>query len=332
MSQPAVKPEHRFDALIAAARRALKIERKALDRLIVELDGELGNALARAIDLIRAARGRTILSGIGKSGHIARKIAATLASTGTPAYFVHPAEASHGDLGMITADDVLLVLSNSGESPELKDLLNYSRRFAIPLIAMTARKAGSLAQAADVVLCMPQAEEACSIGLAPTSSTTMQLALGDAIAMSLLEDRGFDARRFKDFHPGGKLGAALKHVREIMHHGAAMPLCDERTPMSHALLIMTEKSLGCLGVLDADGRLNGIITDGDLRRHMSSDLLELTAGNIMTTTPKTMAPEELAADALNLMNTLKITSVFVVEDGRPTGVVHIHDLLRLGIA
>jgi arabinose-5-phosphate isomerase len=318
--------------LIAAARRALQVERSALDQLIAELDGELGSAFSRAIDVIRAARGRVIVSGIGKSGHIARKIAATLASTGTPAYFVHPAEASHGDLGMITGEDVLLVLSNSGESPELKDLLNYCRRFSIQVIAVTAKSASSLAAASDVVLCVPQAEEACAIGLAPTSSTTMQLALGDAIAVSLLEDKGFDARRFRDFHPGGKLGAALTHVREIMHRGAAVPLCEKETPMSQALLIMTEKSLGCLGVVDGGGRLAGIITDGDLRRHMSGHLLELTAGDIMTATPKTMAPDELAAEALNLMNTVKITSLFVVESGKPMGVVHIHDLLRLGIA
>ncbi len=332
MSKPALKPEVRPDALIAAARRALGIERAALDLLIAELDGELGRALARAIDLIGAARGRTILSGIGKSGHIARKIAATLASTGTPAYFVHPAEASHGDLGMITPEDVLLVLSNSGESPELKNLLSYSRRFGIPVIAMTARSGSSLAQASDIVLCMPRAEEACSIGLAPTSSTTMQLALGDAIAMSLLEDKGFDARRFKDLHPGGKLGAALTHVREIMHGGEAVPLCEERTPMSQALLVMTAKSLGCLGVLDRGGALSGIITDGDLRRHMSPDLLGRTAGDVMTPNPRTIAPDELAQEALNVMNTAKITSLFVIEAGKAVGVVHIHDLLRLGIA
>jgi arabinose-5-phosphate isomerase len=332
VTQPALKSELRRTVLLAAARRALAVERSALDRLIGELDGDLGNTFERAIDVMRAARGRVIVSGIGKSGHIARKIAATLASTGTPAYFVHPAEASHGDLGMITAEDVLLVLSNSGESPELKDLLNYCRRFAIQVIAMTARSTSSLAAASDFVLCIPQAEEACSIGLAPTSSTTMQLALGDALAVSLLEDKGFDARRFKDFHPGGKLGAALTHVREIMHRGTAVPLCDKATPMSQALLIMTEKSLGCLGVVDHDGVLAGIITDGDLRRHMSPQLLGLRAGEIMTPHPKSMAPDELAADALKLMNAAKITSVFIIEDGKPLGVVHIHDLLRLGIA
>jgi arabinose-5-phosphate isomerase len=320
------------DLWLASIRRAVSAENEGLRQLLTALDGPLGAAVCAAIDRIKRARGRVILAGIGKSGYIARKIAATLASTGTPAMFVHPAEASHGDLGMITADDVVVMVSNSGESLELKDILAYSRRFAVPLIAITANPAGTLAAEADIVLLLPQAPEACPIGLAPTTSTLLQLALGDAIAVALLEDKGFNAKQFRTFHPGGRLGAALTHLDAIMHKDARLPLVAPGTRMAEALLVMTEKSFGCLGVIDAAGRLAGIITDGDLRRHMSKNLIDLAAGEVMTRSPKTMAPDALASEALEVLNSAKITSLFIVDaDGRPVGLIHIHDLLRLGV-
>ncbi|MGH6874294.1 MAG: KpsF/GutQ family sugar-phosphate isomerase, partial [Aestuariivirgaceae bacterium] len=282
MDQKLRRPEDLPASLVAAAKRALETEHVGLQQLIDALDGPLGTAFLNAFELIRRTRGRVILSGIGKSGHIARKIAATLASTGTPALFVHAAETSHGDLGMITRDDVLLVLSTSGETADLRNLLRYAQRFEIPLIAMTTREQSMLALAANVVLPIPAAAEACPIGLAPTTSTTLQLALGDALAISLLEDKGFSAVQFRDFHPGGKLGASLTYVHEIMHSGERMPLCDVDTLMSQCLLTMTEKSFGCLGILAADGSLCGLITDGDLRRHMRPNLLSLPASAIMT--------------------------------------------------
>jgi arabinose-5-phosphate isomerase len=331
MDQPSRRFDGRPASLIQTARRALKTEQLGLEKLIESLDGSLGAAFVRAFELIRNTRGRVILSGIGKSGHVARKIAATLASTGTPALFVHAAETSHGDLGMITPEDVLIVLSTSGETADLKNLLNYAQRLNIPLVAMTTREQSMLALAAEVVLPIPLAAEACPIGLAPTTSTTLQLALGDALAVALLEDKGFSAVQFREFHPGGKLGASLTHVREIMHTGDRMPLCERDIPMSQALLIMTEKSFGCLGVLDGEGALCGIITDGDLRRHMQADLLALHAYDVMTSEPKVIEPSVFASDALSLMNTRKITSLFVVAADRPVGIVHIHDLLRLGI-
>jgi arabinose-5-phosphate isomerase len=331
MDQPLPPPVDQRVSLVAAARRALQIENAGLETLIEALDGILGAAFVRAFNLIRSTRGRVILSGVGKSGHVARKIAATMASTGTPALFVHAGETSHGDLGMITAEDVLLVLSTSGETADLRNLLRYAQRFGIPIIAMTSREHSTLALAANVVLPIPAAAEACPLGLAPTTSTTLQLALGDALAVALLEDKGFNAVQFRDFHPGGKLGASLTHVSEIMHTGDHMPLCKRNIPMSHALLIMTEKSFGCLGILDSDGTICGIITDGDLRRHMRPDLLDLDACEIMTPGPKVIEPSVFASDALSLMNTRQITSLFVVEANRPVGIVHIHDLLRLGI-
>jgi arabinose-5-phosphate isomerase len=317
---------------LASVRRAVAIESEGVNQLLAALDGPLGSAVCRAVDTIRQARGRVILAGIGKSGYIARKIAATLASTGTPAMFVHPAEASHGDLGMITGDDVVIMVSNSGESPELKDILAYSRRFAVPLIAITANKVGTLAAEADIVLLLPQAPEACPIGLAPTTSTLLQLALGDAIAVALLEDKGFNAKQFRTFHPGGKLGAALTHLDAIMHKDARLPLVAPGMRMAEALLVMTEKSFGCLGVTDEAGRLVGIITDGDLRRHMSKNLIDLPAGEVMTPSPRTMPPDALASEALEALNSAKITSLFIVDgEGRPIGLIHIHDLLRLGV-
>jgi arabinose-5-phosphate isomerase len=317
---------------LASARRSIETEQQGMTALIEALSGPLGEAVADAVELIIAARGRVILSGMGKSGHIGRKIAATLASTGTPALFVHPAEASHGDLGMITTQDVVIMISNSGESAELRDMLTYTRRFAVPLIAMTARADSTLAREADVVLLIPNAREACPIGLAPTTSTLLQLALGDALAIALLEDKGFTAKDFREFHPGGKLGAQLKHVSDVMHGRDELPLAPPELRMSDALLIMTARSFGCLGVTDASGTLVGIVTDGDLRRHMSKELIDLRVADVMTHHPKTIDPDALTGEALELLNSAKITSVFVVDaEHKPIGLLHIHDLLRVGV-
>ena len=287
--------------------------------------------LGEAIRLIRGCRGRVIVTGIGKSGHIGMKVAGTLSSTGTPAFFVHPSEASHGDLGMITRDDVILAFSWSGETVELSNLVSYSRRFAVPLIAITSNAESALGKAADVVLALPQSKEACPHGLAPTTSTMMQLALGDCLAIALLESKGFTARDFKVFHPGGQLGARLKFVGDIMHKGDRLPLTAADIPMAEAIVVMTEKAFGCLGVVDADGMLAGIITDGDLRRHMGDGLLSRTTGDIMTAGPKTVTPDLLASAALEVINSSSITALFVVEDGHPVGIIHIHDLLRAGV-
>jgi arabinose-5-phosphate isomerase len=277
--------------------------------------------------------------GMGKSGHVGRKIAATLASTGTPALFVHPGEASHGDLGMIVPGDGVLALSNSGETAELADLIAHARRFGLPLVAVTARAGSALGGAADVALVLPEAEEACPMGLAPTTSTAMQMALGDALAVALLRRRGFTAADFHRFHPGGRLGAQLgarlKRVRDLMHTGADMPLGDAALPMAQALLVMTEKRFGCLGVIGSDGRLAGIVTDGDLRRHMGPDLLARAVGEIMTASPRTIGAEALAAEALHAMNAhaRPVTALFVVDTaGMPVGILHLHDLLRAGVA
>jgi len=315
-----------------SARRALTTEAEGLQQLIAALDGPLGDAFAKSVQLIRTAKGRVVMTGMGKSGHIARKIAATLASTGTPASFVHPAEASHGDLGMITPDDVVIMISNSGESPELRDILIYAKRFAVPLVAITSVATSTLGQEADIVLPLPRAKEACPNGLAPTTSTLLQLALGDALAMALLEDKGFSAHDFRKFHPGGKLGAQLKHVRDIMHKRDELPLGPETLPMSDALIVMTQKSYGCFGVVDPQGRLTGIVTDGDLRRNMRPDLLNSTVGHVMTRAPKTISPDALASEALEQLNAMKITSLFAIDaEQRPVGLVHIHDLLRIGL-
>lgn len=300
--------------------------------LLAALDGPLADGFKKAIAVISKAEGRTIISGMGKSGHVGRKIAATLSSTGTPAMFVHPAEASHGDLGMITSKDAVLMISNSGESAELRDMLNYVKRFAVPLIAMTASPDSTLAQAADAVLALPQAREACPNGLAPTTSTLLQLALGDALAVALLEDKGFSAVDFREFHPGGKLGAQLTHVASLMRKGDALPLAGTGMKMADAIVVMTEKSCGCLGVVDHDGQLIGIITDGDLRRSMRPGLLAHTTSSIMTKHPKTITGDALASEALELLNSKSITSVFVIDETKkPVGLVHIHDLLRAGV-
>jgi arabinose-5-phosphate isomerase len=282
--------------------------------------------------MIKAARGRVIVSGMGKSGHIGNKIAATLSSTGTPAFFVHPAEASHGDLGMITSDDVIIAMSWSGETAELKNLINYSRRFRIGLIAITADAASTLGKAADIALVLPQAREACPHNLAPTTSSLMQLALGDALAIALLESRGFTALDFRELHPGGRLGAALTFVRDLMHTGPEMPLKPIGTRMSDAIVEMSAKGWGCVGITDAAGHLVGIVTDGDLRRHMRPDLLEALVEDVMTWGPNTVRPDQLASEALEILNSLKRTVLLVVEGKRAVGLVHMHDLLRAGVA
>jgi arabinose-5-phosphate isomerase len=316
----------------ASARRTLDLEIGGLAALKAAIEGSLGEAFATAVTLIRAARGRVIVTGMGKSGHVGQKLAATLASTGTPAFFVHPGEASHGDLGMVTREDVIVALSWSGETAELASILSYSRRFGVPLIAITSREGSALGKAADTVLMLPVSQEACPHGLAPTTSTTMQLAMGDCLAIALLEARGFSASDFKIFHPGGQLGANLRYAADVMHKGDRLPLCAPGTQMAEALVIMTEKSFGCLGIVDDGGRLVGIVTDGDLRRHMGPALLSATAAVIMTPAPKVIAPDTLVSAALQLINSSQITAVFVVEAGKPVGIVHIHDLLRIGLA
>jgi len=311
------------------ARHVIRTEANALNQLEAGLNGEFD----RAVEILLAAKGRVIVSGMGKSGHIARKIAATFASTGTPAHFVHPAEASHGDLGMMAQGDVALVLSNSGETPELADLVAYSRRFSIPLIGVAARAASTLLTQSDVALLLPKVDEACGTGIVPTSSTTMTLALGDALAMALMEHRAFTPEHFRAFHPGGKLGARLSKVSDLMHKGDALPVVGEATHMSEALIEISQKGFGVVGVTAPDGTLAGIITDGDLRRKMDG-LLDLNAAQVMTKGPTTIAPDALAEEAVAVMNHHKITCLFVTDpDGpaRALGLLHIHDCLRAGL-
>ena len=320
------------DQLVASALRTIEIEADGLSALTAALKDGLARPFAEAVRTIAASRGRVIVTGIGKSGHIGQKLAATFASTGTPAFFLHPSEAAHGDLGMVTTDDVVLAISWSGETVELKNVIVYSRRFRVPLIALTSRRDSALGRSSDVVLELPRAKEACPHGLAPTTSTTMQLALGDCLALALLEAKGFTANDFKVFHPGGSLGAQLKFVGDIMHRDDRLPLASEDESMSAALVTMTQKSFGCLGVVDARGKLVGIVTDGDLRRHMGEGLLSAKTGDIMTRKPKTVTPGTLASAALELINAARITALFVVEKGKPVGIVHVHDLLRIGVA
>ena len=319
-------------SILASALRTLDTEAEGLAALRAALSDGLGDAFAAVCELIGKCSGRLIVTGMGKSGHVGRKIAATLSSTGTPAFFVHPSEASHGDLGMIRPDDIVLAMSWSGETAELHNLVDYSRRFSVPLIAATANAQSTLARAADLALTLPKAAEACPHGLAPTTSTLIQLALGDALAIALLESRGFTALDFKAYHPGGSLGANLRFVRDLMHSGPSLPLVARGTEMAGALVTMTEKSMGCLGILDGGGKLIGVITDGDLRRHIDADLLRLKVEDIMTPSPKTVPPDMLAGAALDLLNKSRITALFVVEDGRPVGIVHVHDFLRSGVA
>jgi len=324
-------PDASASNAVAAAVRTVGLEAAGLHAMGVALQGPLGAPFAAAVQVLAAARGRVIVTGMGKSGHVGQKVAATFASTGTPAFFVHPSEASHGDLGMVTREDVILALSWSGETVELKNILTYSRRFAVPLIAVTSRSDSALGKVSDVVLELPRTAEACPHGLAPTTSTTMQLTLGDCLAIALLEAKGFTAHDFKVFHPGGSLGAQLKLVGDLMHKDDRIPLAGEDEPMSQAIVTMTQKSFGCLGIVDGKGKLVGI-TDGDLRRHMGRDLVHATAGEIMTRKPKSISPEVLASSALEMLNSSRITALFVVVKGKPVGILHLHDLLRAGVA
>jgi len=335
MPKPLSTEKHRdprAQNLLNCALRTLETEAGGIATLCAAMHQELGRAFVRAVDMIAAAQGRLIVTGMGKSGHVARKIAATFASTGTPAFFVHPSEASHGDLGMITSNDVIIALSWSGETAELKHLIDYSRRFRIPLIAVTASTESTLGKAADVVLALPAAREACPHNLAPTTSTLMQAALGDALALALLESRGFTALDFHKLHPGGRLGAMLKFVSNVMHTGNSIPLVALGTSMAEAVVEMSSKGFGCVGITEATGTLAGIITDGDLRRHMRPDLLEARVDEIMTPSPKTVRPDQLASEALEIINASEITALIVTEAGKPLGIVHFHDLLRAGIA
>jgi arabinose-5-phosphate isomerase len=327
-----VRPANAKARDLAAARRVLRHATDAIAALGEQLDGEF----TRAIDAILAIKGRVIVSGMGKSGHVARKIVATLASTGTPALFLHPAEASHGDLGMVTRADALLMLSNSGETAELTDLITYARRRAIPLIGMANNPESRLLQASDVMLLLPKAQEACPMGLAPTTSTTMMLALGDALAVALMERRGFSADQYRDFHPGGSLGKHLIRVSDLMH-ADKLPLVKPTAPMPEVILAMTSGGFGTAGVVDEKGLLLGVITDGDLRRHMERSLLDRAAKDVMTAKPKTIDAAMLAAEALTTMNrTPKVTCLFVVdktgEPRRPVGILHVHDVLRAGLS
>ncbi|MGJ8617057.1 MAG: KpsF/GutQ family sugar-phosphate isomerase [Sulfitobacter sp.] len=311
------------------ARRVIRTEAEALNTLADVLDGRF----REAIDLIMATKGRVIVTGIGKSGHIANKIAATFASTGTPAQFVHPAEASHGDLGMITAADVVLAISNSGEAPELGNLIAYSRRFSIPLIGITSKENSSLGSQCDVLLLLPQLAEACGTGVVPTTSTTLTLAMGDALAVALMENREFTAEHFRDFHPGGKLGARLARVDALMHTGDRIPLTNLNASMGDVLREISGKGFGVVCVTDDNGQMQGIITNGDLSRHMDS-LGSKTAHDVMTASPITIEPNALAEKAVGIMNSRQITCLLVVDPSEPAipvGILHIHDCLRVGL-
>ncbi len=316
------------DSILATGRRVITREADALGVLA----DTISDGFCDAVELMQNTTGRIIVSGMGKSGHIARKIAATLASTGSPAFFIHPAEASHGDLGMMTRDDVALVLSNSGETPELADIIAYTRRFSIPMIGVAARTQSTLLQQADVTILLPAAPEACAIGMAPTTSTTMTLALGDALAVALMENRNITPAQFRDFHPGGKLGARLSKVSELMH--SDLPLVAIDAGMGNALLAISQKGFGVVGIPDKNGALIGIITDGDLRRHMDG-LLEKSVGQVMTSSPTTISPNALAEEAVAIMNHRQITCLFVVneaENNKAVGILHLHDCLRAGVA
>ncbi|MEC8202266.1 MAG: KpsF/GutQ family sugar-phosphate isomerase [Pseudomonadota bacterium] len=312
-----------------AARRVFRLESEGISALADALDD---NFLA-AVGMLSRVTGRVIVTGMGKSGHIARKIAATLASTGSPAHYVHPGEASHGDLGMITEDDAVLALSNSGETLELQDLAEYTRRYSIPLIVITSKAGSMLTELADAVLFLPAVPEACPMGLAPTTSTTMSLALGDALAVALLERKGFSAQDFRVLHPGGKLGSRLLRVSDLMHEDDAVPLVEADIAMHDVIPVMSEKRFGCVGVIDHAGDLLGIITDGDLRRTLVENRLSRSAADVMTQSPQSIKPQALAAEAVALMNERKITNLFVMAEGsrKPLGVLHIHDLLKAGI-
>lgn len=311
---------------------AIKTIDSEIDTINRLKDSVKAENLTKALDFMQNSKGRIIITGMGKSGHIGRKIAASLASTGTPSFFVHPAEASHGDLGMITEDDVVVAISNSGESRELIDILNYCKRFGIKLIAITKNAESSLGKAGDVVLELPNNGEACPLGLAPTSSTTATLVLGDILTVGMIERKGFSKEDFNDRHPGGKLGSILKRVSDLMHTGQEMPILDENSNMQAVLLEMTSKRLGCVGFINQTGDLTGILTDGDLRRCLSSKILEEKAIDLMTHNPKTISPNAMTAEALKIMHDKKITNLFVLDGKKPIGVIHIHDLLNNGVA
>ncbi len=320
------------EQLIRSGQQALEAEKAGLEALIAAMSTETGEAFAAAAQMIARSSGRVIVSGMGKSGHIGRKIAATLASTGTPAYFVHPAEASHGDLGMVQSEDVILALSWSGETTELSDIVAYAKRFRVPLIGVCSSRDSALGREADILIVLPKAKEACPNGIAPTTSTTMQVALGDALAIALLEARGFSSHDFRTYHPGGKLGAQLKQLSAIMSTGDRLPLAAQGTRMGEALVTMSAKGFGCVLVVDAQGLLSGIITDGDLRRHMSVDLLGQTVDQVMTANPASVPPDTLVAEALEIVETRKIGALIVTQDRVPVGLVHVLDLLRIGAA
>ncbi len=314
---------------VLVAKETISREVEALEIMKDEID----LSFSKALDVIQKCRGRLIVTGMGKSGHIGRKIAATFASTGTPSFFVHPGEASHGDLGMLTEEDVLLAISNGGESKELSDILMYCKRYNIPIVAMTKNPDSTLGKAGDYLLKLPDDGEACAIGLVPTSSTTATLVMGDALAVALMERRGFSEIDFKRRHPGGKLGSMLCKVSDLMHFGDEMPVIDEDAIMQDALLVMSEKMLGCVGIINKKGLLVGMITDGDLRRWMSPKLIEEKVSTVMTKNPKTIRPDALASEAVYVMNNTGrgITNLFAVEDGKPVGLIHIHDCLRAGV-
>lgn len=313
---------------LLSARRTIE---KEIDALKV-LENEISDSLSAALDLMQNTKGRVIVTGMGKSGHIGSKIAATLASTGTPSFFVHPGEASHGDLGMLTEEDVVIAISNSGETKELSDIILYCKRYGIPLIAITKNPQSALGKAGDIVLKLPDNGEACPLGLAPTSSTTATLVLGDILAIALLERKGFTKTDFRQRHPGGKLGAFLQKVADLMHKGDEIPLIPDTASMQEALLTMTSKMLGCVGIINSSGYLEGIITDGDLRRCMSADIFNKKASEIMTRNPKTVDDDLLVAEALKMMNENHITQLFVLKDQKPIGILHMHDCLRIGVA
>lgn len=323
--KPANQSASAFDAL-ASARAVIAREVEGLEAVAAALDEKF----VALVDTVAGLKGRVIISGMGKSGHIGKKIAATLASTGTPAYFVHPSEASHGDLGMITPDDLVLCLSNSGETHELRDIIAYTRRFNIPLVALVRRAESLLVDAADIAIVLPAVPEASPIGV-PTTSTTMMLAFGDALAIALLEQRGFTKEDFGVYHPGGKLGSQFMRVTDLMHKADELPLVSHQESMPQVLLTMTQKRFGCAGVVDEKGAMLGIVTDGDLRRHMSPDLMQKTAEQVMTKNPVTITPASLAAEALGIMNSKSITCLFVLEGRTPVGIIHIHDCLRAGV-
>ncbi|RAI00984.1 KpsF/GutQ family sugar-phosphate isomerase [Acuticoccus sediminis] len=315
----------------ASAERTIRTEISAMALLADAMAGPLGREVARAVDLMAGCEGRIVVTGMGKSGHIAAKAAATLASTGTPAQFVHPAEASHGDLGMITRADVILALSWSGETKEMASILSYAKRFRVSVIAITSNAKSTLGRAADVALALPIGAEACPLGLAPTSSAVAQLAMADALAVALLERRGFTPTDFHTFHPGGRLGARLQFVGDLMHTGQEVPLVKVGTPMSEAIIAMSAKGFGTVGVVDAEGSLTGIVTDGDLRRHLENDILRRPVESVMSKAPKTIEKDVLAGAALEAMNSAKISTLFVTDEGKLVGILHMHDLLRAGV-